>query len=248
MDTALYVGLAQRTALRRRMDVVAHNVANMSTTAFNKERVVFRQHLVDAPNAAATRGGKISYVLDHGIVRNLEVGTPVTTNNPLDIFISKGGYLAVEGQNGDTLYTRNGRMRVDTDNFITLLSGERVLDTDGNPIQLENGDTRVDISEDGTISNELGTVAQLNISTFASEQSLQRVGTSLYETDQDPLDPVNAPRVEITQKAYESSNVNAIESTVEMIDVLRTYQQAEQRAKDIADLREDALRRLSRVQ
>jgi flagellar basal-body rod protein FlgF len=248
MDTALYVGLAQRTALRRRLDVVAHNVANMSTTAFNKERVVFRQYLVDTPGAAATTGGKISYVLDHGVVRNLDVGTPVATDNPLDVFISKGGYLSVESRNGETLYTRNGRMRLDTDNFITLLSGERVLDVDGNPIQLENGDTRVDIADDGTISGELGVVAQLGISSFANEQSLKRVGTSLYEAEQDPIDPADAPLIGIIQKAYESSNVNAIESTVEMIDVLRTYQNAEQRAKDITDLREDALRRLSRVQ
>jgi flagellar basal-body rod protein FlgF len=230
------------------MDVAAHNIANMSTTAFNKERVVFRQHLVDAPGATATTGGKISYVLDHGIVRNLDVGTPITTNNPLDVFLSKGGYLSVEGRNGDTLYTRNGRMRLDPDNFITLQSGERVLDFDGNPIQLENGDTSIDIADDGTISGALGVVGRLGIATFASELALKRVGTSLYESNQDPLDEANAEPITIIQKAYESSNVNAVESTVEMIDVLRTYQTAEQRAKDITDLREDALRRLSRVQ
>jgi flagellar basal-body rod protein FlgF len=248
MDTALYVGLSQRTALRRRLDVVAHNIANMSTTAFNKERVVFRQYLVDAPKASATTGGKISYVLDHGIVRNLEVGSPVTTNNPLDVFLSKGAYLSVEGRSGDTLYTRNGRMRLDTDNYLTLLSGERVLDAEGDPIQINNGTASLDIADDGTISDQLGIVGQIRIATFGNEQALQRVGSSLYSSADEPLGEDDALPAEIVQRAYEGSNVNAVESTVEMIDVLRSYQQSQQRAKDIKDLREDALRRLSKVQ
>ena len=248
MDSALYVGLAHRTALRRRMDVVAHNVANMSTTAFNKERVAFRQYLVDAPGAQGVKNGKISYVLDYGIVRNLDEGTPIPSENPLDVFVSKGGYLTVEAPNGNTMYTRNGRMRLDTENYLTTLNGDRILDDAGDAIQFQPGETNIDISDDGTISGQEGVVARLGIATFASEQGLNRAGTSLYETNQEPLDPADAPFIKITQKLYESSNVNAIEQTVEMIEVLRAYTNAAQRSKDMSDLREDALRRLARVQ
>ena len=248
MDTAQLVGLAHRNALERRLDVVAHNVANMSTTAFNKEKLVFRQFLVDAPGAAATTGGQISYVLDHGIVRNLEEGTLVYSDNPLDVFISKGGYLAVEDQNGETVYTRNGRMKLDADNFLTLLSGERVLDVDENPIQFADDDIDILIGKDGALSTNNGELGQLGIFTFQNEQAMRRKGASLYETNQTPLDPENATDYTITQRGYESSNVNAIESLVEMTDVLRAYQRATQSGRDQHELRADSLDRLARVQ
>ena len=34
MDTMLYVALSHQTAMRRHIDVVANNLANMNTTAF----------------------------------------------------------------------------------------------------------------------------------------------------------------------------------------------------------------------
>ena len=83
MDTTMFIGLSHRAALQRRMDVEAHNIANMSTTAFNKERVVFKEYLMDAPQAASTDKGKISYVLDYGVLRNLEEGSMIPTANPI---------------------------------------------------------------------------------------------------------------------------------------------------------------------
>lgn len=248
MDTALFVGLAYKSALKRRLDVVAHNVANMSTTAFSKERVVFRQHLVDAPGAAGTSGGKIAYVQDHGVLRSLETGAPVHSGNQLDVFIQGRAYLTVTGSDGETLYTRNGRMRVDSEQYLTTLNGERVLDDSGQEIRFDDDEVEYDIADDGTISTVNGEKARLGLATFANEQSLKRRGTSLYETDQAPREVEELTDVTILQKAYESSNVNAIEAMVEMIDVNRAYQAASSQSKDYEDMREDALRRLGRVQ
>ncbi|MCK0070468.1 flagellar hook basal-body protein [Kordiimonas laminariae] len=248
MDTALFVGMAHREALKRRMDVVAHNIANMSTTAFNKERVVFRQLLIDAPGADATKGGKISYVQDHGIVRNLDIGTPIPSNNPLDVFINGRGYLSVQGSDGETVYTRNGRMTIDIDRNLALLSGEKVLDENGQTIDFDDDDVNITIADDGTISTNNGEKGKITIVQFQNEQAMKRRGASLYETDQTPIEPENVTDVMIKSKAYESSNVNAVESMVEMIDVLRAYQKADKTSNDYQEMREDALRRLARVQ
>ena len=105
-----------------------------------------------------------------------------------------------------------------------------------------------DIAKDGTISTNTGEKAKLGLATFANEQSLKRRGTSLYETDQAPREVEELTDVTVLQKAYESSNVNAIEAMVEMIDVSRAYQTASTQSKDYEDMREDALRRLGRVQ
>jgi len=247
MDTALYVGLAHKAALKRRMDVVAHNIANMSTTAFNKERVVFRQLLVDAPGAAATSGGKIAFVQDHGVLRNLDTGTMVPSGNDLDVFINGRAYLAIEGNDGKTLYTRNGRMMIDNDNNLSLLSGEKVLDDTGSPIQFEEDDVDIHIADDGTISTNGGERGKLGLSQFTNEQDMKRVGSSLYETSQSPKPSENITDVSIRQKAFESSNVNPIESMVEMIDVLRAYQAASKNESSYENMRKDGLKRLAQV-
>ncbi len=248
MDTALFVGMSHREALKRRMDVVAHNIANMSTTAFNKERVVFRQLLIDAPGADATKGGKISYVQDHGIVRNLEIGTPIPSNNPLDVFINGRGYLSAQGSDGETLYTRNGRMVIDVNKNLALLSGELVLDQNGQTIEFDDDDIDISIASDGTISTNNGERGKLGLFQFRNEQDMKRRGSSLYETDQAPIEPENVTDLTVKNRAFESSNVNAVESMVEMIDVLRAYQNADKASNDYQELREDALRRLGRVQ
>ncbi|MBL4838011.1 MAG: flagellar hook basal-body protein [Kordiimonadaceae bacterium] len=247
MDTALYVGLAHKAALKRRMDVVAHNIANMSTTAFNRERVVFRQLLMDAPGAAATTGGKISYVQDHGIVRNLKPGTLVPTSNPLDVFIHGRGYLTVQGSDGDTLYTRNGRMTLNADRNLTLLSGERVLDDGGQPIQFDEDEADFHIADDGTISTNNGDKGKLGLVQFNNEQGMKRRGSSLYETTQTPNPPESLTDISLRQKAFESSNVNAIESMVDMINIMRAYQNASKTGSSYEDLRKDSLNRLAKV-
>jgi flagellar basal-body rod protein FlgF len=219
----------------------------MSTTAFNKERVVFRQHLMDVPGAAATTGGKIAFVQDHGVLRNLDTGTMVPSGNELDVFINGRAYLSVQSSNGDTLYTRNGRMMIDNENNLALLSGEKVLDDTGSPIQFEDDDINVHIAEDGTISTNNGERGKLGIAQFTNEQDMKRRGSSLYETNQTPKPQEGVTDVSIKQKAFESSNVNAIESMVEMIDVMRAYQKASKSESGIEDMRKDSLKRLAQV-
>lgn len=247
MDTALYVGLAHKAALKRRMDVVAHNIANMSTTAFNKERVVFRQHLMDVPGAAATTGGKIAFVQDHGVLRNLDSGTMVPSGNELDVFIKGRAYLSVQDTDGETYYTRNGRMMIDNENNLALLSGQKVLDDTGAVFQFEEGDANIHIADDGTLSTNNGERGKLGIAQFRDEQDMKRRGSSLYETSQTPIPQEGITDVSIRQKAFESSNVNAVESMVEMIDVMRAYQKASKSESSIDDMRKDSLKRLAKV-
>jgi flagellar basal-body rod protein FlgF len=229
------------------MDVVAHNIANMSTAAFKKERSVFREHLMDVPGAAATTGGKIAFVMDHGVVRDLNPGTMVPTSNPLDLFINGRAYFTVQANDGQTVYTRNGRMSLDADRNLTLLSGEKVLDENGQAIQFDEDDVDISISDDGTISTNNGDRGKIGIVSFANEQNMKRRGSSLYETDEAPQAPENMTEFSIRQKAYEGSNVNPIEAMVEMIDVMRAYERASKQSTGYEDMRKDSLDRLARM-
>lgn len=246
MDSAIFIGLANQTALRRQMDVVAHNVANMNTTAYKKENVVFRQFLMDAPNAAATVGGKISYMLDYGVLRNVEEGSIVRTGNPLDLYIDGKGYLAVQTDQGDTAYTRNGRMEINAEGFLTTYAGDLVLSDAGAPIQIEAEATLIGINETGVITGPEGEIARLGLYSFDQEEELKRRGNSLYDTIQNPVQDPDNP-VLVKQYSIEASNVNPVEELVQMTRVLRQYQSAQKHQDDIQRMRQDTLERLAKV-
>ncbi|WND01679.1 flagellar hook basal-body protein [Temperatibacter marinus] len=248
MDTALYVSLAHRSALKRKMDVVAHNIANMNTTAFKKEQVLFKEYLMDAPG---TITGKVASVIDYGVSRTMTEGNLVNTGNNFDIFISGKAFLSVEGKNGDTQYTRNGRLSLDNERYITLLSGERVLDDSGSPIQLEEEERDIIIAKDGTLSvtnvdGQAEEKGKLGFKIFENLGAMKRLGTSLYRTNEIGADP-EPDELRVTQKAIESSNVNAIEEITKMIDIQRAYERSGKNTNSYEDMRKDSLNRLAKV-
>eukprot|EP00164_Ancoracysta_twista_P033662 GFYU01071939.1.p1 GENE.GFYU01071939.1~~GFYU01071939.1.p1 ORF type:complete len:139 (-),score=5.24 GFYU01071939.1:139-555(-) len=137
---------------------------------------------------------------------------------------------------------------VDKDGELSLLSGEKVLDENGQTIQFDEEDVDIHIATDGAISTNQGEKGKLGLVSFANEQGMKRRGSSLYETDQAPLAPENVTDVSLRPKAFEGSNVNAIESMVEMIDVMRAYERASKNSSGYEDMRKDSLDRLARVQ
>src|SRR5579859_7392713 len=95
MQTATYVALAQQTAFENGMDVMANNLANLSTPAFKGETVLFSQYLQSAPG-----GGNIAYVKDVGVRRDTNQGSLSETGNPLDTGIEGDGYYTVQTTDG----------------------------------------------------------------------------------------------------------------------------------------------------
>ena len=245
MDNTLYIGLAAQSALKRQMDVLAHNVANMNTTAYNKENVLFKEYLMDVGGNSASSGGKISTVLDVGTIRDLEEGAITSTGNPLDFAISGRAYLNVENAAGDQFYTRNGRMTLRENGELITLSGNTVLDNNNNPIIITPEDTGFKITEQGMMSSKNRQIAQLGIYSFENERNMKRSGDSLYTSEQPPI---AATDYKIVQGSVENSNVNAVMAVTEMIDISRKYESLTRAMGKLQDMRKDSLNRLARVQ
>src|SRR5258708_20042980 len=108
-------------ATNRAMEVIANNLANLSTTAFKREAIEFQQFMVRVP-ATETEGGdtvNVSFVLDHGVTRDLSDGRMDQTGNNLDLAITGPGYFVVQTPTGER-YTRNGHFRLaDQGNVVT---------------------------------------------------------------------------------------------------------------------------------
>ena len=246
MDTVVSVGLSHQAALMRRMDVLANNIENTSTTGFKAERVVFGDYLFTMQGDAPASLRRVHMVLDHGVVPDFRQGSIETTNNPLDLAIQGPGFLAVESDSGERLYTRAGVLTRNAQGELVTPNGARVLNDADRPIVIEGTDVNIEITEDGRIRSDMGEIAQLKLVDFADKQQLERRGERLFFTDQPELPAPAGTR--FIQGALEGSNVNAIEEVTNMINVLRSYQSMERSLQSYSDLRDRAVERLSRVQ
>ena len=220
MESSLYVALSSQNALRRQMDVVANNIANMNTTAFKGENMMFVDHLVRSRGGERALGGTVSYVRDLASFRDASEGHEEPTGNPLDLAISGDGYFVVQTPGGDR-YTRNGRFQRDSTGQIVTQEGYPVLSDGGQPITVSSTDTKIDIARDGTVVTETAQLGRLRVVRFQNDQQMQQLGGSLYATTQTPEDVQNR---RVVQGMLESSNVHPIVELTRMIELQRTYE------------------------
>lgn len=244
MDNLLYVAMSHQSAMQRRMDVVSNNIANMNTTGFRGERVTFRHHLEELEGDGPKGMTNVNFTLDYGILRNLEQGSFMPTNNPLDVALEGSGFLTIENDLGETLYTRSGHLRINAESELILASGQRVLDENGNPITIDPEDTNIKITKDGRIFSDLGEIARLGLAAFNDEQNMERLGAAIYRTDEPPKDPQD---LNVLQGSLEGSNVNSISEITEMINVMRSYQSVQRQMDSVQELRDRSIDRLARV-
>lgn len=239
MTTTTGVSLSYQAALKNQLDVVANNIANMSTIGFQGSQPIFAEFLVDVDQS----GAQISYVEDLGTVRNTDPGPLNFSGNQLDVGLQGEGYFVVE-DGGQFFYTRNGSFRLDDSGRLVTSSGAVVLDEQDNPIVFGPDESVIDISRDGAVSTENGEIGKLQIVTFANQQDMEPRGNSLFFTGQLPLE---AADTEVVQGMIEGSNVTAITEMTRMIDILRSYQAANNLITTEEDREEQAIDILTRT-
>ena len=242
MESILLVNLSRQMTMRRTMDVIANNLANMNTTAFKAESVLFKEHL-EPVQRGATRDN-LSFVIDYGVSRNFEEGQFRPTGNSFDLAISGEGYFVVETDDGPR-YTRNGHFKLDAEGQLVTHEGHPVLDQDGRTV-LVNTEDVMTVSEDGTINaNDEEEPQRLMIATFPNPGSLKKAGTSLFSSDDAPDQAAGA---KVLQGTLESSNVSPILEMSRMIETTRAYQRASDTEEKTGELARKAIERLGRVQ
>jgi flagellar basal-body rod protein FlgF len=205
-------------ATMQRQDVVAHNLANASTTGFKAELTAFRAVPV-VGQGASTR----AYALETTPGYNAEPGPIQTTGRNLDVAMKGNAWLAVQATDGTEAYTRAGSLQLNTEGLLTTSNGLTVLG-DGGPITLPaNGEYA--IGADGTVTAKVGNgrptaVGKLKLVT--PEAPLTRGTDGLMRGAEElPADP----NARLQDGALEGSNVSAVETMVSMIAAARQFEQ-----------------------
>lgn len=246
MDNALLLSLSKQMVMRRTMDIIANNLANMNTTAFKRESVLFESFTVPVESvdeSGNTATENLTFVRDYGVVRDLIEGHLQTTASPLDIAIKGDGFFVIGTEEGER-YTRDGHFRRDPEGQIVTNDGNPLLDDSGNPIVLSTEETSIKIAEDGTVSTELGVRGKVAVVTFDNTQDMQKTGAGLYSTEQ-AAKPADGST--IMQGMLESSNVQPIVEMTHMIETMRAYQASSELLSTNEDMVRRAIQKLGEV-
>lgn len=236
MENSIVVALTRQDTLRRQLDVVANNLANMNTTAFKGERLLFVEHLVPTPSGGHRIGDTLSLVRDLATTRDFAMGELQETGGDLDIAIAGEGYLSIGTPEGPR-YTRNGQLQLNENGELVTPHGLPVL-AQGARVQLGLDDTQITIARDGTISSESRDLGRLDVVRFAEPQRLSAIGGGLMSAGDEQPEAVVSPVV--LQGMLEGSNVEPISEIERLIEVQRAYDQARQ----LGEREDDRIRKM----
>lgn len=218
MDNSIYISLSRQLAVFRDMAATANNIANVDTPGYNAEKVMFTDYLVDDGNRH-----KMAFAQDIASYRDTTTGAFQVTGNPFDLAISGPGYFSVETPIGER-YTKAGNFIVGPEGILMTADGNPVLDDGGDQIVIQATDRNITVGENGVISatSPAGNTEErgrIGLFEFEDEQSMERLSSQLYRTDQAPLEPINA---RILQGTLEKANVSPVTELVRMTELSRS--------------------------
>ena len=238
LDTAA-TGMA---AMDLKVQVIAGNIANMSTTGFKSQRAEFQDLIyehVQRIGAQASDQGNIlpvgielgSGVKTVGTPRLMTQGTLSQTGNTLDVAIQGAGWFKILMPDGTYSYTRDGSFQMDAQGRIVTAEGNIVQPT----ITIPPNSTGLTINQQGQVSVTLpstttsSVLGQFTLTTFTNDAGLQANGDNLFTatpasgTPQDGLPATNGAGT-LLQGSLEQSNVEAVTEISNLIAAQRAYE------------------------
>lgn len=244
MENAQLIGLSRQVALRRQMDVIANNMANLNTAGFKGQKVLFEDYLMPtAADLVATGEDQIMhYTQDWATVHDFMSGAIQQTGGTFDIALNGDGFLAIQTPDG-VGYTRNGELKLDNTGLLVTNDGHPVL-SEGGLIRFEPNETGIQFTDNGTIMSSAGNKGHLQIVRFDQPQALVRVGSSTFTGD----GAIPDADTRVVQGAIERSNVSGVTEMTNMIQVNRAYQSITNMLQRQDELRRTAIQRLGSLQ
>jgi flagellar basal-body rod protein FlgG len=236
LHTAATGMLAEQTAV----DVTAHNLANVNTTGFRRERAEFQDLMYQnlrTPGGTNGDGSQLPSGLQIGLgVRTVATaqihvqGPMLQTGNSLDVAIEGDGFFQVNRPGGDIAYTRAGNLKKDAEGRLVTVDGYEIEPS----ITIPDDATSITISPDGTVSvtlanqNQTQQVGQLTLASFSNVGGLLALGRSMFQpTDASGAALEAQPGREglgtIAQGFLEGSNVEVVNEMIDLIASQRAY-------------------------
>ncbi|MBV9078516.1 MAG: flagellar basal-body rod protein FlgF [Methylobacteriaceae bacterium] len=244
MENALLVGISRQVALGRELEIIANNMANVSTNGFKSRSSRFEDFVMPKASADAFRrpDRRLSYVIDAGTTLDPSAGPIEITRNPLDVAIKGDGFFVIQTAAGER-YTRNGAFSLDSKGQLVTSDGVAVMGENG-PITFDQSESDIAIAADGTVSTKQQTQkAKIRLVRFADPRALRNEGGNTFSAATAPEPAGRTSRLE--SGAIERSNVRSVLEMTRLIEVNRSYANVAAMIGRIDDLKRNAISRLA---
>jgi len=240
MLRSLEVAATGMVAQESKLDSIANNLANASTTGYKRQEAEFEDLLYQNMRAPATNGAGAAapagVQLGSGTrivstARFFTQGAIQHTGNPLDIAIEGNGFIAVQRGQGELAYTRSGSLKVDAQGRMTTSDGLPIEP----PISVPPEATSVAIAGDGTVTATMAgqstptRLGQIQLATFPNPSGLNALGHNLFQPTASSGEvsvglPGTAGRGTLLQGSLEGSNVEVVTEMIGLIRAQRAYE------------------------
>lgn len=241
MLRSLFTAATGMIAQQTQVDVTSHNIANVNTMGYKKNRAEFADLIYQVMSYAGTptstttthpTGIEVGLgVRPQAITKIHSQGYFKETGNNLDMVIAGNGFFQVQMPDGTTAYTRNGAWKLDSDGNIVNDDGLQLVPN----ITIPADATQISIGIDGTVSvlqpgaQEMQQVGQIEIVNFINPAGLHSSGDNLFlETGASGAPIIGIAGQDglgqIKQGFVEMSNVQLVEEMTELITGQRAYE------------------------
>lgn len=239
---ALLTAATGMMAQELNVDVISHNIANMRTTAFKRQRAEFQDLLYNNLRNIGTATSETGTIVPSGIqigsgvktgatYRVMSQGTVMPTDKELDVALRGEGYFQIELPDGRTAFTRDGSFELDANGTLVTIDGYTVQPQ----ITVPQNARSITINAEGTVqalldnSNTPATLGQIELARFVNKAGLEALGDNLFVETESSGPPITGTGNtdgfgNLLQRHLEQSNVNAVAEISDLISAQRAYE------------------------
>lgn len=244
MEQGIYTAASGAIAMEDRLEVISNNLANVNTSGFKKDAIVFEEFSRFLDTASLYPGQYRTTPVDvrvGGYYIDSSPGPYVKTGNPLDVAVMGEGFFVVNTEDGPR-YTRSGSFQISSDGVLVNLNGFAVQG-EGGDISIGSGEVVIDshggLSVDGAVADTLQIVD-------IPQEALTRDGNGLFSL-KDGYSPESVDSPTVSQGSLEASNVDPIKEMVALITVQRAYESFQKVIRTVQDSYTQSIRNIGTI-
>ena len=265
MFEGLYIASSGGMKQQRNLEILSNNLANLNTPGFKKDQLVFEEllptfkdvgSLETARNTLlppAIANNDVSYVGVAAQFTDFKQGDLIKTGNIFDIALEGEGFFSVQTPQG-IRYTRVGSFQINAEGQLITKNGDPVVEKGDDTVFLPPGVSGVTIDKQGTLSTlsagaeaDIQPIGQLKVVRFENQSDLVKEGNGLFMLANPNAQAIETEDAKVLQGFIETSNVNAVEEMIRMIETVRTFEAYQKIIQSIDEADSQAINSIARL-
>jgi flagellar basal-body rod protein FlgF len=245
MNSGMYTAFSGMQSKLDALEILSNNLANLNTAGFKEDKAFFA--LMNQSLEGSKGSENLNEVINQSVrtraALNVASGSLTKSGRDLDIAIEGNGFLAVDTPRG-IRYTRNGSLHLNAQSQLATSEGFPIRGDNNGAIPIGPG--KIEIGTDGAVLVGGARAGRIQVIAFDDVSTLQKEGNSLFVNSANPA--AERPSDATIRSGFpEQSNVNAVSSIVQMVDLLRHFESIKKSVDLIMnDINAKAIDRLGR--